>query len=63
VPRDPFTGSAETWTLIFEEEGDEYGEPEPGPPPGPDEPAGPGVIDVRSSSPLIAIDGTPYAEW
>ena len=63
VPRDPFTGSAETWILIFEEEGDEYGEPEPGPPPGPDEPAGPGVIDVRSGSPLVALDGTPYAEW
>lgn len=62
VPYDPFTGSAETWILIFEEE-DEYGEPEPGPPPGPDEPAGPGIIDVRSASPLVAIDGTPYAEW
>lgn len=62
VPYDPFTGSAETWTLIFEDEGED-GEAEPGPEPGPDEPAGPGVVDVRSASPLIALDGTPYAEW
>lgn len=62
VPYDPFTGSAETWTLIFEEEG-EGGDAEPGPEPGPDEPAGPGVVDVRSASPMIALDGTPYAEW
>lgn len=62
VPYDPFTGSAETWTLIFEEEG-EGGEAEPGPEPGPDEPAGPGIVDVRSASPMIALDGTPYAEW
>lgn len=62
VPEDPFTGSAETWVLIFEEE-DADGETDPGPPPGPDEPAGPGVIDVRSGSPLIALDGTAYEEW
>jgi type II secretion system protein G len=62
IPVDPFTRSAETWELIFEEEGED-GEPEPGPPPGPDEPAGPGIIDVRSGSPFIALDGTAYAEW
>jgi len=62
IPVDPFTGSADSWVLVFEEEGED-GEPEPGPPPGPDEPAGPGVIDVRSASPLVSLDGTPYAEW
>lgn len=62
IPVDPFTGGADTWVLVFEEEGED-GESEPGPPPGPDEPAGPGVIDVRSASPLVSLDGTPYAEW
>ena len=23
----------------------------------------PGIIDVRSGSPLISLDGTPYADW
>src|SRR5690606_17249132 len=48
IPEDPFTGSAGTWVLIFDD--GEDGELEPGPPPGPDDPVGPGVIDVRSGS-------------
>ncbi len=59
IPVDPFTQSSATWVLIYEEEGED----EPGPPPTDDEPLGPGVMDVRSSSPLASLDGTPYAEW
>lgn len=59
VPRDPITGSSETWELIYEDfdpdwipaETDlpEFGEP--------------GIIDVRSGSDLVALNGTPYNEW
>jgi general secretion pathway protein G len=63
IPVDPFTKSSETWVAIFEDEVLEGDEEEPGPPPGPDEPAGPGILDVRSGSPGISLDGTPYAEW
>ena len=63
VPFDPFTKSAETWILVFEEEG-EGEEEEPGPPPIPgEEGEGPGVIDVRSGSNRKSLDGTPYSSW
>lgn len=59
VPVDPFTGSSEAWVLVLEEESDE----EPGPPPEDGELTGPGVVDVHSSSELMALDGTAYADW
>ena len=59
VPIDPMTKSNQTWVLVFEEpvEGEEPAES--------DLPEGgePGIIDVHSGSPRIALDGTPYAEW
>ena len=60
VPRDPFTKSAATWVVIREGEGE--GE-EPFTAPSGDGGEEPGVVDVRSASSEVAIDGTPYAEW
>ncbi len=58
VPYDPLTKSSTTWKLVFEEP-DPLTEPAET-----DLPEGgePGIIDVRSGSPLIALDGTPYVE-
>jgi prepilin-type N-terminal cleavage/methylation domain-containing protein len=59
VPYDPLTKSFESWKLVFEEP-DLLAEPAET-----DLPEGgePGIIDVRSGSPLISLDGTPYADW
>ena len=48
VPKDPITGSADTWTLIYftDEQGQQNG-----------------IFDVRSSSDAIALDGTRYSDW
>lgn len=53
IPVDPFTGSDQTWEEIREELSPE------------DILSGreAGVIDVRSGSKEIAIDGTPYNTW
>jgi general secretion pathway protein G len=51
IPKDPFTGSAETWQLI-------PAEPDPANPA-----AEPGVSDVKSGSERSALDGTKYADW
>lgn len=59
VPYDPLTKSSTSWTLVFEEP-DPLAEPAETDVP---EDAEPGIIDVHSGSPLIALDGTPYAEW
>ncbi len=53
VPLDPFTKSADTWELVYEEpDSAEAASEEP-----------PGIIDVKSGSELTAIDGTPYNTW
>ena len=53
VPVDPFTKSADTWELIYEEpDSAEAASEEP-----------PGIIDVKSGSDMTAIDGTPYNTW
>lgn len=53
VPLDPFTKSADTWELVFEEpDSAEAASEEP-----------PGIIDVKSGSDLTALDGTPYNTW
>jgi general secretion pathway protein G len=59
IPMDPITKSNDTWVLIYEE-----ADPD-APPAETDLPEGgePGIIDVRSGSPLTALDGTPYSEW
>lgn len=51
IPRDPFTGSAESWEEI---------------PPTPTlegEMAEGGLEDVHSGSDLVGLNGTPYREW
>jgi general secretion pathway protein G len=48
VPKDPFTGSADTWILI--------------PPDGTEEEGG-GVYDVHSGSNKVSLSGVPYNEW
>jgi general secretion pathway protein G len=48
VPKDPITGSADTWTLIYftDAQGQQNG-----------------IFDVRSGSEAIALDGTRYSDW
>ena len=59
IPMDPITKSTDTWVVICEE-----ADPD-APPAETDLPEGgePGIIDVRSGSPLTALDGTLYADW
>ncbi|MEO7793979.1 MAG: type II secretion system protein [Thermoanaerobaculia bacterium] len=59
VPYDPLTKSASAWVLVFDEPdaldvAAETDLPEGGEP---------GIIDVHSGSPLVSLDGTPYADW
>ncbi len=54
IPRDPITGSAETWETVLEE-------PEEGASEKLDQP--PGIVDVHSGSDKIGLDGTPYNTW
>jgi len=48
VPKDPITGSAETWNLVYftDEQGQQNG-----------------IFDVRSGSEAVALDGTRYSDW
>ncbi len=48
IPKDPITGSAETWALVFftDEQGQQNG-----------------ILDVRSGSEAVALDGTRYSDW
>jgi general secretion pathway protein G len=48
IPKDPMTGSAETWTLVYHT--DEQGQQN-------------GIFDVKSGSEGIALDGTRYSDW
>lgn len=59
VPDDPFTKSNTSWIPVFQEEGaeeaigpevDDLGE-------------APGILDVKSAAPGVAIDGSSYADW
>jgi general secretion pathway protein G len=51
VPKDPFTGSAETWQLI-------EAEPDPANPA-----AELGIYSVKSGSDRTALDGSKYSDW
>ncbi|HWM95335.1 MAG TPA: prepilin-type N-terminal cleavage/methylation domain-containing protein [Thermoanaerobaculia bacterium] len=57
LPIDPITKSSETWVVVYEETDPDN------PPVETEEGEGPGVVDVHSGSPAIALDGTAYAEW
>lgn len=53
IPIDPVTKSAETWELVFEEANSaETASDEP-----------PGVIDMKSGSKDVGLDGTAYNTW
>jgi general secretion pathway protein G len=51
IPKDPFTGSADTWQLV-------QAEPDPANPT-----ADLGIYDVKSGSERTALDGSKYSEW
>ena len=51
VPMDPITGSADTWKLIMEDQGNTVNQ------------SMPGIFDVRSGSDLTSLEGTQYSEW
>ena len=59
IPIDPLTDSDSTWVLVYEELDPEA------PPAETDlgEEDAPGVIDVRSGSELLSIDGELYSSW
>jgi len=48
IPKDPITGSTETWALVYftDEQGQQNG-----------------ITDVRSGSEATALDGTRYSDW
>jgi general secretion pathway protein G len=58
VPNDPMTKRNDTWTFEYEET-----DPDSPPPESDSGEASPGITDVHSGSPLLALDGTPYREW
>jgi general secretion pathway protein G len=51
VPKDPFTGSADTWQII-------QAEPDPANPT-----AELGIYNVKSGSDKTALDGSKYSDW
>ena len=51
VPKDPFTGTIDSWQII-------QAEPDPS---NPD--VQPGIFDVKSGSEGSAVDGSKYSEW
>lgn len=51
IPKDPITGSSETWKIIMEDAGQAVNSTEPG------------IFDVRSGSSLKSLEGTAYSEW
>jgi general secretion pathway protein G len=53
IPIDPFTKSADTWEVTMEEPDSADAST--------DRP--PGIIDVKSGSKEMALDGTPYNTW
>jgi general secretion pathway protein G len=59
VPRDPITRSRDTWIVEFQQIGFDEEPAETDLPDG----GAPGVIDVRSGSSELSLDGEPYSEW
>jgi general secretion pathway protein G len=51
IPRDPFTGGADTWRV------------EPPTPPAEGDVAAGDVYDVFSGSDMVGLNGIPYSEW
>jgi general secretion pathway protein G len=51
IPRDPISGSDQTWKLIMEDTAVGGSN------------ASPGIFDVRSGSDKTSLDGSPYSDW
>jgi general secretion pathway protein G len=51
VPKDPITGSSDTWKFIMEDSGQSV------------DPSEPGLFDVQSGSQRTSLEGTPYSDW
>lgn len=51
IPKDPFTGSADTWQTVL-------ADPQPG-----QLSSATGIYDVKSGSDGTAMDGSRYADW
>lgn len=62
IPNDPITESNTTWIVVREEIPPED-QQTTSPVEGGDEPAEPGIVDVKSGSERSSLDGTPYSEW
>jgi general secretion pathway protein G len=58
VPNDPITRRNDTWVVVYEEI-----DPDNPPLESDGEDSEPGIIDVRSGSDRLSLDGTPYEEW
>ncbi len=59
IPVDPITKSAGSWVVVLEEIDPEEQPAETDLAEG----GQPGVMDVHSGSPAMALDGTPYSQW
>jgi len=51
VPKDPITGSNDSWKIIMEDASQSVNSTDPG------------IFDVRSGSAKTGLDGTAYSEW
>ena len=51
IPKDPFTGAADSWQVV-------QAEPDPNNPT-----TDPGIYNVKSGSEKTAMDGSKYSEW
>src|SRR5919204_566192 len=51
IPKDPFTGSSETWVPVTEDVAMSFEQKDTG------------ITDVHSGSKAIGSDGTPYSNW
>jgi general secretion pathway protein G len=58
VPNDPMTKRNDTWTFEYEQTDQDSPPPE-----SETGDASPGITDIHSGSPLLALDGTPYKDW
>jgi general secretion pathway protein G len=56
IPVDPVTRSKDTWVAVYEEVSTDQEDQR-------QQESGPGIIDIRSGSDQVALDGTRYADW
>lgn len=59
LPRDPITKGTDTWEVEYDQPDDDFEPAETDY----SEDGAPGIIDVKSGSPRLSLDGEPYSEW